>query len=223
MTLHVDLYYTLRSPYCYLAVPRLVKLVTTFDLQVNLKPVYPLAISDTTFFKRVHPLWLGYIRQDVERLARRLQIPFGWPQPDPIVHDPATGRVATQQPDIQRLTHLAQVAAEQGKGLEFVAAVSTLLFNPNGTRWDRGHALEIALSQAGLDLRVLEHSIRDEPDRLDGAIAANREQQLAAGHWGTPLFVFQREIFFGQDRIEDLTWTLKQNGLQHRATRPESE
>ncbi len=51
-------------------------------------------------------------------------------------------------------------------------------------------------------------------DRLDLKIVANREAQLAAGHWGAPLFVYAGEIFFGQDRIEDLVWHLQNHGLE---------
>jgi 2-hydroxychromene-2-carboxylate isomerase len=41
MTINVDLYYTMRSPYCYLSTPQLVKLTEEFDLHFHLKPVYP--------------------------------------------------------------------------------------------------------------------------------------------------------------------------------------
>ena len=40
--------------------------------------------------------------------------------------------------------------------------------------------------------------------------------QTGAGHWGVPLMVFQGEPFFGQDRIEDLTWRMRQHGLVER-------
>ena len=37
-----------------------------------------------------------------------------------------------------------------------------------------------------------------------------RADQLAAGHWGAPLFVANGECFFGQDRLDDLIWHLEQ-------------
>ena len=36
MTIYVDLYYTMRSPYCYLATPTLAQLVKQYDLFFNL-------------------------------------------------------------------------------------------------------------------------------------------------------------------------------------------
>ena len=60
MTIHVDLYYTMRSPYCYLSTPQLRELVTEYELEFDLKPVYPLAVSDPSFYDRVNPMWLEY-------------------------------------------------------------------------------------------------------------------------------------------------------------------
>jgi 2-hydroxychromene-2-carboxylate isomerase len=216
MTLHVDLYYTMRSPYCYLSTPLLRDLVALYDLQIHLKPVYPLAVSDPTFFEKVNPLWPPYVFKDTARVADRLNIPFQWPRPDPIVQDMQTRKVATDQPYIRRLTRLAQVASESDQGLNYVIAASGVLFNPEVDGWHTGSHLADALKQNGLDLDELEKIVDNETERLELAIKANREAQLATGHWGAPLFDFGGEIFFGQDRIDDLVWLLKKNGLSLR-------
>lgn len=213
LTLQVDLYYTMRSPYCYLCTPQIKQLVATRDVHMNLKPVYPLAVSDPTFFERVNPLWPPYVAKDTARIARRLNIPFHWPRPDPIVQDRETRAVAREQPHIHRLTRLAQLAAEQGLGLEYVVAVSGLLFSPDVDGWNTGEHLYNVLAQIGVELPVMERQVASDQQRLDAAIAANRQDQLAAGHWGAPLFVHDGEIFFGQDRIEDLVWHLENNGV----------
>ncbi len=51
MTLSVDLFFSFRSPYSYLALPRTLKLVADYDVAVNLRPVYPLAVRVPGFFK----------------------------------------------------------------------------------------------------------------------------------------------------------------------------
>ena len=88
MTLEVDLYYTMRSPYCYLATPALASHVREFDLAINLKPVYPLAVSDSSFFERVNPLWPPYLVRDTRRIAERLSIhlPLAASRPDRAGH-----------------------------------------------------------------------------------------------------------------------------------------
>ncbi len=50
MTLSVDLFYSFRSPYSYLALPKITKMVADYDLAVNLRPVYPLAVRVPGFF-----------------------------------------------------------------------------------------------------------------------------------------------------------------------------
>ncbi|NKB98768.1 MAG: 2-hydroxychromene-2-carboxylate isomerase [Pseudomonadales bacterium] len=216
MTIEVDLYYTMRSPYCYLVAPTVADLVARYDLDVQLKPVYPLAVSDSTFFEKVNPLWPPYLQKDTKRIADRLNIPFRWPRPDPIVQDMATRKVAAEQPYIRKLTHFAQIAAERGKGLEYVVAVSALLYSPEVDGWDQGDHLRDAMAGAGLDLSEFASIADKEADRLETAVVGNREAQLATGHWGAPLFVHEGEIFFGQDRIVDLVWHLERAGLQKR-------
>ncbi|MDG2276416.1 MAG: DsbA family protein [Pseudomonadales bacterium] len=216
MTIAIDLYYTMRSPYCYLAAPSVADIVEKYDLVVRLKPVYPLAVSDPTFFEKVNPLWPPYLQKDTKRIAQRLNLPFRWPRPDPIVQDMTTRKVAQDQPYIRRLTHFAQIAAERDKGLDYVVAVSALLYNPEIDAWDQGDHLRDAMAQAGLDLSEFEGIAINQAARLESAVAANREAQLATGHWGAPLFVHAGEIFFGQDRIVDLVWYLERSGLQTR-------
>lgn len=216
MTTRVDLYYTMRSPYCYIATPLVSDLVARYNLTVDLKPVYPLAVSDPSFFDQVNPMWPPYLAKDTRRIAARLNIPFHWPRPDPIVQDADTRKIADEQPYIGRLTHFAQIAAERNRGFEYVCAVSALLYNPEIDGWDQGDHLARAMADVGLDIDEFTELAHAESERLEAAVLANRQAQLATGHWGAPLFVHQGEIFFGQDRIEDLVWYLKQQGLEER-------
>ena len=90
MTLEFDLFWSFRSPYSYLATGRIVEMTKRYDLRVNFRPVYPLAIRKEDFFKTVNPLWPRYVLLDIVRVSQMLGIPLDWPQPDPIVMDPET-------------------------------------------------------------------------------------------------------------------------------------
>src|SRR5271156_7155699 len=83
MSLQVDLFWSFRSPYSYLATPRAVALEADYDLKFNVRPVYPLAVRDTTFFQRVDPLFGPYLFRDTARIAEYLKIPYGWGRPPP--------------------------------------------------------------------------------------------------------------------------------------------
>ena len=75
MTLSVDLFFSFRSPYSYLALPKTLKLVEDYDLAVNLRPVYPLAVRVPGFFKKANPQFARYVVRDSTRVAEYEGIP----------------------------------------------------------------------------------------------------------------------------------------------------
>jgi 2-hydroxychromene-2-carboxylate isomerase len=215
VTLSADIFWSFRSPYSYLATRRYRALAEEYDLQLALRPVYPLAVRQPDFFERNHPNWLRYVFTDVARLSQYLDIAFFPPRPDPIVQDIATRRIATDQPHIFRLTRLGQVAARRGKGLAFADEVSRLIWG--GTAgWNEGQHLAGAAARAGLDLAELDSEATADAEALDAEIGANQDALEAAGHWGVPTLVFEGEPFFGQDRIDLAVWRMKQKGLARR-------
>ncbi len=211
----VDLYFSYRSPYSYLAVRQVRAIEAAWQVAFAVRVVRPLAVRVPDFFQRVNPLWPPYLMRDTQRIAERLGLPYRWPTPDPIVQNFATREVAAEQPYIGRLSRLGVLAAERGAGLAFAEAVTALIWG-SGERWDEGDRLAGAAASAGFDLAELDAAQVAEQDRLDGVIAANEAAQAAAGHWGVPLFVYDGEPFFGQDRLEDLVWRLEQRGVVRR-------
>jgi 2-hydroxychromene-2-carboxylate isomerase len=213
VTLSVDVFWSFRSPYSYLATPQLIALEAAYDLQVIVRPVLPIAVRIDGFFKRVNPLWPPYLARDIYRLAQMQGTPIRWPRPDPIVMDIASGEVPTDQPYIYRLTRMGQAAAEAGKGLAYISEVGSLIWSGSTENWHEGDHLAKAAERVGLDPEALEAVARDEADRLDAAIEANQKALESAGHWGVPTMVFDGEPFFGQDRLDVLLWRMKQRGL----------
>ena len=65
MTLAIKVYWSFRSPWSYLATPRLASWQREYDLDVVFRPVYPIAIRTPDFFKSVNPLWFPYFMRDV--------------------------------------------------------------------------------------------------------------------------------------------------------------
>ena len=215
MTLTAELYFSFRSPYSYLAVGRYRAMTEKYDLDIALRPVWPLAIREPDFFERNHPNWLGYTMRDMLRVAQFHDIPFGAPRPDPIVQDVATRRIAADQPHIRRVTRMGQAAARRGSGLPFAHEAGQLIWGGQ-ENWHEGDHLGGALARAGLDPAEIEGEVAAQPDALDAEIAANQDALEAAGHWGVPTLVFDGEPFFGQDRIEMVRWRMDQKGLTER-------
>jgi 2-hydroxychromene-2-carboxylate isomerase len=216
MILLVDLFFSFRSPYSYLAMPKTMKLVADYDVTVNLRPVYPLAVRVPGFFKRANPQFARYVVLDSSRVAKHENIPFRFPRPDPIVQDMATLEVAEYQPYIHRLTRLGAAAQIEGRSLVFVDAISRVLWDGSVKNWNEGDHLARAAAAAGFDLAAMDAAVAADPDRYERIIADNEKDHAASGHWGVPTFVFENEPFFGQDRIDLLTWRMKNKGLTRR-------
>lgn len=216
MTLTVDLFWSFRSPYSYLALGRLEALTRDFDVQIIARPVYPLAVRDPSFFQRTDPRFVQYLALDTHRLAQREGISFRFPRPDPIDQNLQTLEIAAEQPRIRRVMRLAAAAQRKGCAWPMICEVGRLLWNGEVERWDEGNHLADALSRAGLDPVELDLLIRTDTNALEALIADNEKVHAQTGHWGVPTLAFRGEPFFGQDRIDLLIWRLQQHGLQRK-------
>ncbi len=216
--LHADLFWSFRSPYSYLATPRLRALTREWDLAIHVRPVYPIAIRDPEFFQREPAQWIPYLQRDVRRVADFLGLPFAFPKPDPIVQDFQTRKIAADQPYIRRITRLGVLAARRGpeQGLEFIFQVSRALWGERIENWHLDENLAPIVARAGLSLTDLQSELDGHEDALEAEIEANQQALEEAGHWGVPTLAFEGEPFFGQDRIDLALWTMKKAGLKPR-------
>ncbi|MEO0452050.1 MAG: DsbA family protein [Pseudomonadota bacterium] len=211
MTATVDVFWSFRSPYSYIATPDLLKLREDFDVEVHLRPVLPIAVrsKNTLFTGDRKPA--QYIVMDSFRRAEFLGLKINWPTPDPIVQDFETFEVADDQPYIYRLTGLGVEAERRGKGIDLAYQISHLIW-ASGETWTEGNHLAEAVARAGLDLAELEANIAASDPMKE--VDANHAALEAAGHWGVPTMVYKEEPFFGQDRIDTLRWRLENAGLK---------
>ena len=211
-TAPIDLFWSFRSPYSYLATPGALALERDFVVDVRLRPVLPLAVREPGFFSPENLKRARYIALDWPRRAQMLEMPHAWPSPDPIVQDLKTYRIAEEQPYIHRLTRLGVEAERRGCGIEFAAEVSRVIFG--GTRdWHLGEHLAQAAARAGLDLAAMDAAVAAPDATHAGEIERNQADLQAIGHWGVPTFGFEGEPFFGEDRIDTLRWRLAQQGF----------
>lgn len=213
----VDVFWSFRSPYSYLATKRLRALPGKWEARFRPRPVYPIAIRTPEFFANAPPQWTGYLLRDIVRLAQYLDLPLAPMQPDPVVMDMATREIAPDQPHIARLTRLGILACEVSDeaGWAFMDEVSSVIWS--GKPWTTGTVLADAVARAGLDLAEMDAKQASQSARLEAAIEENQAAQTKGGHWGVPLMVFQNEPFFGQDRIDLLEWRLADAGIALKA------
>ena len=193
----LDFFFSFRSPYSYLAGPRAFALADRFDIELRFRGVIPMAMRGQSVprEKGLHTL------RDVAREARRLGMPFGR------IHDPL-GRGAI------RCLIVSERAVDLGREREFVLAASRAIW---------GEAVDVA-SDEGLSA-ICERAGLSWPDcrlaledpAMMSRVEANTEALAELGHWGVPVFVLRGELFWGQDRIEDLEVALTDAGVASRS------
>ena len=213
----IDLYFSYRSPYSYLILPRMLKLKEKYDIEINFKVVYPIAIRMPEWFEGKNFFTFFFFKMiDMRLQAKKLGIPFTSKlKPDPIRQNIMTGKISSHQPYIFDICHLGQMAQIKGVGMEFAFEVSSLIFG-GVENWNTDENLSEAAKKVGLDLTQLRESVNVHEEEIIGQIKQNQVDQLNAGHHGVPLTVIGDKHFFGQDQFDKIMETLKENGLKER-------
>ena len=213
----IDLYFSYRSPYSYLILPRMLKLKEKYDIDVNFKVVYPIAIRMPEWFEGKNFFTFFFFKMiDMRLQAKKLGIPFTSKlKPDPIRQNIMTGKISSHQPYIFDICHLGQMAQMKGVGMEFAFEVSSLIFG-GVENWNTDENLSEAAKKVGLDLNQLRESVNVHEEEIIGHIKQNQVDQLNAGHHGVPLTVIGDKHFFGQDQFDKIMETLKEKGLKER-------
>jgi 2-hydroxychromene-2-carboxylate isomerase len=225
--LEVDVFYSMRSPYSYLALYRLAYLHSNYNVNVNIRVIFPIAVrtrsdsGESGLTGRWY--YFPYSLMDMPRTARYQGIPFRFANPDPILQDIGptqddTWAVAPmeEQPYITWLVRLAIAAQLEGKALEYVLAVSPLIWGARTPLGEWPLHVEDAVNSIGMDYDAVIEDIQKNPEKYDAVWSENSDAHQATGQGGVPTMAFNNEPFFGQDRFNQFYWRLLENGLTAR-------
>ena len=215
----VQVFWSMRSPYSYLALHRLLYLASNYCVDMIIKTVYPVAIRMPSMISGPWYKW-AWVMNDTHRIAKFEGIPYRWPRPDPIVQDLAdfpdcSFAVAPleEQPYIQTVVRLAAAAQLEGKSLFYQHHVHRMIWDGSNDDWQP--LLQGAVEAAGMNYTELMQEIKDNPKKFDDVADKNAEEHVMTGHGGVPnmSIVGVNEPFFGQDRIVHFFYRLMENGL----------
>ena len=211
----VDLYFSFRSPYSYFILPRVLELRDVYGVNINFKLVYPLAIREPHFFQGKNaftyfiPKIFDYFSQ-----AKKLEMKFKAPKPDPINQNILTGKISNNQPLIFDLCHLGQSMCNKNLGIEFAYEISNSIFGGKKD-WHKDNHLFSICAKLGVDLEKIRNFSKINEKEIITEIENNQNEQLSIGHHGVPLTVYKDKFFFGQDRFNELIDELKKDGLNY--------
>lgn len=213
----VDVFWSYRSPYCYLTLDRFVDWRRAFEVTINIRPVYPMAVRDPSFFANINRKYRPYHTNDYHRVGEMLGMPVRKPVPDPIVMDNEKYEISDEQPHIARLTRTGVAAQKRGKCFEFTDAMMRTIWDGATDDWNTDAHYAAAIEKAGMNADEVMAEVAEQGEMLEAMIADNQKAFDAAVHWGVPCMVFDDETFYGQDRMDVLLWRMKQKGLKARA------
>ncbi len=209
----IDFYFSYRSPYSYLILPRMLKLKNDHNVDINFKIVYPIAIRMPEWFDNKNIFFFIPFIRDFKKKAKKLGMPLNMPiKPDPIIQNTLTGKISDHQPYIFDVCHMGQLMSNRGKGIEFAYELSTLIWSVKN--WNTDDKLKNLLAEFGEDINEVRESMKLEEKKLIKEIEINQLDQKEAGHHGVPLNVYQDKFYFGQDEpFNNLINKLIQDGV----------
>jgi 2-hydroxychromene-2-carboxylate isomerase len=197
MSRQIDYYFSLQSPWAYIGHKPFREVVTTYGLTINYKPVVLIELFNETgglpLAKR-HPVRQRYRLVDLQRWRAKRGLDFHLKP----THWPFNARLADG---------LVIAAIEAGHDPEpYLQLAYPAVWERQLDLTDPAVLTKLA-DDAGLPgKQLLEHA---GSDAIGAIYDQNRQDALAADVFGSPAYVLDGEVFWGQDRIDLLADALK--------------
>jgi 2-hydroxychromene-2-carboxylate isomerase len=205
MPRQIDYYFSLQSPWAYIGHKSFRDAVATYDLKVNHRPVVLVDLFSETgglpLLKR-HPVRQRYRLVELQRwrdkrgLQFKLQ-PANWP---------FTARLADG---------LVIAAIEAGHDPDpFLRRAFPAIWEHELNLADEATLVRLADDSGLPGKKLVERSASDDIGKV---YEQNRQDALAADVFGSPAYVLDGEVFWGQDRIELMIDALKSGRAPYRS------
>jgi 2-hydroxychromene-2-carboxylate isomerase len=201
----IDYYFSLQSPWAYIGHGLFQDLASTYNLKVNYKPVLLVELFSETgglpLAKR-HPARQRYRMLELQRWRDKRGLKFHL-QPE---HWPFNGRLADG---------VVIAALEAGQNPEpFIRRAFAGVWEQQIKLGDPAVIAKVADDSGLAGAKLVERSASNE---ISAAYEQNRQDAIAAGVFGSPAWVLDGEVFWGQDRIELLADALKSGRVSYRS------
>lgn len=197
MARQIDYYFSTQSPWAYIGHALFEDLARAHQLKVNYKPVILVELFSETGglpLNKRHPARQRYRMMELQRWRDKRGLAFHL-QPQ---HWPFNGRLADGT---------VVAAIEAGHNPEaFLRRAFIGVWEQQADLGDPSTVTRLA-DEAGLPgAKLVARSASDEIGEL---YDQNRQDAITAGVFGSPAWVLEGEVFWGQDRIELLADALK--------------
>jgi 2-hydroxychromene-2-carboxylate isomerase len=195
---NLQFWFSYGSTYTYLSVARIESLALAHGITVTWHPFSVKEITRQYGMPKgpfgSHEPKRRYMWRDLERRARQHQLPYQKPQQYPV--------------DYTQTALAGMVAATEG----WIAPYTVSIFHRNFAQQQPIGSpgnLEAVLTELGQDVEAVLHSA-SLPSTTQ-ALEENTEQAKRLGIFGSPSFIADGELFWGDDRLDDAIQWLRRN------------
>jgi len=189
----IDFWYSIGSTYSYLTVMRLPEVERACGVEIRWRPfnVRHVMIEQNNIPFKDKPVKTAYMWRDIERRADRYGLAPQIPAPYPV-------------PGLVLANQIAALGVEEGWVSDYTRATYRRWFERGEPAGEEPN-LSGSLEEIGCDPnRVLATA---QSERIIDALAQATEEAMGLGVFGSPTFVVDGEVFWGDDRLEDaLLW-----------------
>ncbi|HJN00721.1 MAG TPA: DsbA family protein, partial [Gammaproteobacteria bacterium] len=185
--LEIDVLWSARSPYSYLAMKPLSELSKKYHLKLNYKIILPMVMRGM----KVNLEKRTYITKDCKRVADEYSIPFG------NIVDPLGYAV-------ERCYSLYAFAKKYGKEEQYLQMFAESVW-ANGKHGYMKKNLKNIIESIGLEWPDAEKELDSEGWKDE--VKKNKERLFSLGKWGPPTIILKNKegkeelVVWGQDRI----------------------
>jgi 2-hydroxychromene-2-carboxylate isomerase len=198
MTPELQFFFYIGSTYTYLSVNRVEPIAERANIALRWRPFNARSImieqNNRPFVGK--PVKLQYMWRDLERRAHRYGIPFNGIPDYPVDPEGLANRVAV-------------IASGEGWVAQYVKETYRMWFLENKAPGEPGHVRAV-LSRLGKDPdSTIERA--DSPN-IRSQFDAETQWAKERGIFGSPTFLYESEVFWGDDRFEDaIEWASRQS------------
>jgi 2-hydroxychromene-2-carboxylate isomerase len=205
MPRQIDYYFSLTSPWAYIGHGLFRDVVSTYNCKVNHKPVVLVDLFSETgglpLVKR-HPVRQRYRMLELQRWRDKRSLNFHL-RP---AYSPFNGRLADG---------VVIATMEAGHDPDrFLRRAFSGVFEQQLNLADPATLVKLADDSGLPGKQLIERAASDD---ISAAYEQNRQDALAADVFGSPVYVLDGEVFWGQDRIELLADALKSGRSPYRS------
>jgi 2-hydroxychromene-2-carboxylate isomerase len=205
MPRQIDYYFSLTSPWAYIGHGLFRDVVSTYNCKVNHKPVVLVDLFSETgglpLVKR-HPVRQRYRMLELQRWRDKRGLNFHL-RP---AYSPFNGRLA------DGVVIATMEAGHDPDG--FLRRAFSGVFEQQLNLADPATLVKLADNSGLPGKQLVERAASEE---VSAAYELNRQDALAADVFGSPVYVLDGEVFWGQDRIELLADALKSGRPPYRS------